>query len=266
MQNIGKWLQTAREAKGLTLDDVENVTKIRSRYLKALESGDYSAIPGGEAQTRGFLRRYAGLLGLPTDEAISRYEQETTGRVPVLTAPPPEPEKPAPSSFSLDLTPSRLAMWQIAAIAGVVLLLALGGWWLVSTVWPEAAAPTPTQVAQAGTAWPTIEATASVIGADATGEAVPTFPANPEGVTLTLEPQEHVWVRVTVDSVVVFEGLLAPGAPQTWMGESVVMVETGNGAGVVAVVNGQVQGPVGGRGQLSARGWDLQGEVSVSSP
>jgi hypothetical protein len=97
-----------------------------------------------------------------------------------------------------------------------------------------------------------------------TPAATPTFPVSTNGVTMTLEAREHVWVRVTVDGFTAFEGMLSPGAPQTWVGQEMVIVETGNGAGVVAVVNGQSQGPLCGRGEVCARGWGPEGEIPVS--
>jgi hypothetical protein len=86
------------------------------------------------------------------------------------------------------------------------------------------------------------------------------------GLTLTLHPLEHVWVRVTADDLIVFEGMLDPESPQTWGAQEMVIVETGNGAGVVAEVNGQSQGPIGSRGEASARGWAPDGELEVPPP
>ena len=261
MQNVGKWLQQAREAKGLSLEDVEDVTKIRNRYLKALEIGDYEAIPGGEAQARGFLRRYAGFLGLSADEVINRYEQEHGRKSPVDAIPQPQPESTEPTK-PIDLGRSSSAIWQTAAIIAVVIFLFIGGWWLISTFWINGPEDTPDGTPGTIPLTPSETAltTSPVAG------VTPTFPASQDGVTVTLEPQEHVWARVYVDNLVAFEGLLAPENTQTWTGQEMVMVETGNGAGITAVVNGQPQGTIGERGQLSARGWSPEGEVTVPSP
>jgi len=85
MESLGRWLRTARGAKALTLEEIEAITCIRVRFLEALESGDYGAMPSGEAQTRGFLRRYAAFLGLSPEEAIARYEQEAATTEPIPT-------------------------------------------------------------------------------------------------------------------------------------------------------------------------------------
>ncbi|HDD24942.1 MAG TPA: hypothetical protein ENF52_05860, partial [Chloroflexi bacterium] len=76
MESVGVWLRQARERLDATLEDVEAATHIRERFIKALEAGDFTAFPGGEVQIRGFLRIYARYLGLPAEEALSRYEAE----------------------------------------------------------------------------------------------------------------------------------------------------------------------------------------------
>jgi len=92
----------------------------------------------------------------------------------------------------------------------------------------------------------------------------PTFPVNPEGgVILALEATEHIWARVTVDGLMVFEGQLAPEQAKTWSGQEIVAVETGNGAGLLVTVNGQLQGTMCGRAEVCTRAWGPTGEVVV---
>jgi cytoskeletal protein RodZ len=63
---LGSSLAAARLALGLELQDVERETRIRARYLAALEDEDFDALPG-EVYGVGFLRTYAGHLGLDGD-------------------------------------------------------------------------------------------------------------------------------------------------------------------------------------------------------
>ena len=60
-------LLAARERKGVDLYRAERDTKIRARYLAALERGDYRELPGA-VYTKGFLRNYALYLGLDPDD------------------------------------------------------------------------------------------------------------------------------------------------------------------------------------------------------
>lgn len=72
MDEIGHILREARENKGLTLEDVQVKTRINVRYLAALESGQYSALPT-PVHARGFLRNYARFLGLDAQPLLDRY-------------------------------------------------------------------------------------------------------------------------------------------------------------------------------------------------
>jgi cytoskeleton protein RodZ len=94
---LGHQLREAREARELTLDKVEQQTRIRAKYIEALEQGNHQALPSA-VQARGFLRNYARYLGLDADELIARYDAIQTGRRrrrPVKADPlPPEPVAP----------------------------------------------------------------------------------------------------------------------------------------------------------------------------
>lgn len=72
MDEIGHILREARENKGLTLEDVQTNIRINVRYLSALESGNYSALPT-PVHVRGFLRNYARYLGLDPQPLLDRY-------------------------------------------------------------------------------------------------------------------------------------------------------------------------------------------------
>ncbi|MGP1674457.1 MAG: helix-turn-helix domain-containing protein, partial [Candidatus Limnocylindrales bacterium] len=68
-------LLAARERKGVDLYRAERDTKIRARYLAALERGDYRELPGA-VYTKGFLRNYALYLGLDPDEILLQWRRE----------------------------------------------------------------------------------------------------------------------------------------------------------------------------------------------
>lgn len=76
MFDLGSSLRDARERKRLTFADLEQVTKVRAKYLRALEEDDFQTLPG-PTYVRGFLRVYAEALGLDgqlyVDEYNSRY-------------------------------------------------------------------------------------------------------------------------------------------------------------------------------------------------
>ena len=92
MQEIGTLLKNTRQEKNITLEQVHKDTNIASRYLDAIEQGEYDIFPG-EPYLIGFLRNYAEYLGLNTDECIKLYKnakiQETTIPTEILV-----PKKP----------------------------------------------------------------------------------------------------------------------------------------------------------------------------
>ncbi|HEY5629394.1 MAG TPA: helix-turn-helix transcriptional regulator, partial [Candidatus Limnocylindrales bacterium] len=85
-------LIAAREQKGVDLLRAERETKIRARYLAALEAGDYGDLPGS-VYTKGFLRNYALYLGLDPEDVTRQWKRErgdlSMPAEPVLNVPRP---------------------------------------------------------------------------------------------------------------------------------------------------------------------------------
>jgi hypothetical protein len=69
---IGHSLREARERQGLGYPEIELATKVRAKYIRALEEEDFTSIPG-DAYIRGFLRTYAEYLGLDGDVYVDEY-------------------------------------------------------------------------------------------------------------------------------------------------------------------------------------------------
>ena len=72
---VGERLAAARERKGVDLHRAERDTKIRIRYLAALERGDFRDLPGA-VYTKGFLRNYALYLGLDPEDVLRQWRRE----------------------------------------------------------------------------------------------------------------------------------------------------------------------------------------------
>ena len=69
MSPLGETLRRARLAKGITFEDAERVTRIPRKYLEALEQENFGILPA-PVYARGFLRSYAGYLGLDPGELL----------------------------------------------------------------------------------------------------------------------------------------------------------------------------------------------------
>lgn len=75
MSELGQTLRTAREEMGLSLDQLQEMTKIRKHYLVAIEEGNYKALPGS-FYARAFVKNYAEAVGLNAEEVLSYYKNE----------------------------------------------------------------------------------------------------------------------------------------------------------------------------------------------
>src|SRR5690625_216558 len=72
---IGVRLKEAREAKNLSLESLQETTKIQKRYLVAIEQGDFHVLPG-KFYARAFIKEYALAVGLNPDELLEEYKSE----------------------------------------------------------------------------------------------------------------------------------------------------------------------------------------------
>ena len=118
MFEIGNSLREARERQGLGYPDIELATKIRAKYIRALEEEDFTAIPG-DAYIRGFLRTYAEYLGLDGDVYVDEYASRfiTSWRDEL----PPRPERRRIRTRERPV--ERRAV--LIVIAGIVVITAL---------------------------------------------------------------------------------------------------------------------------------------------
>lgn len=118
MSRLGEILRGQREKKSITLDQAAADTRIREKFLKALEDGDYQSLPGA-VYTKGFLRNYAEYLDLDQDELVVLFHQER-GLQAAEPARTFEPMRPI-MRRSLIFTPAVLV--PVFVLAGIVLFV-----------------------------------------------------------------------------------------------------------------------------------------------
>ncbi|NYE08037.1 cytoskeletal protein RodZ [Bacillus niacini] len=75
MTELGNRLKEERLAKGLSLEDLQSITKIQKRYLIGIEEGNYSSMPGN-FYVRAFVKQYAEALQLNPEEIFETYKNE----------------------------------------------------------------------------------------------------------------------------------------------------------------------------------------------
>ncbi|MET0958839.1 MAG: RodZ domain-containing protein [Psychrobacillus psychrotolerans] len=97
MTELGARLKEARTAKGYSIEDLQEITKIQKRYLAGIEEGNYASMPGA-FYVRAFIKQYAEAVGLNGDELLETYKTEI---------PSPSNEE---VTKSIPTTPSRRAL------------------------------------------------------------------------------------------------------------------------------------------------------------
>ena len=110
-------LASARERKGVDLARAERDTKIRTRYLSALERGDYRDLPGA-VYTKGFLRNYAIYLGLDPEDVLRQWRRERGDQgapTPEIVPPRPLAEPTRPLTFSPSVIVAALMTFGVVA-------------------------------------------------------------------------------------------------------------------------------------------------------
>ena len=116
----GERLREAREAAGMTLEEIATTTRIPTRHLESLESGDFAHLPA-PTYTIGFAKNFAAAVGLDRGEIGDQLRTEMGGSRPVTTTPEVfEPTDPA----------RAMPRWLIIGAIVAVLVFALLFNWL----------------------------------------------------------------------------------------------------------------------------------------
>lgn len=252
MHELGEFLKTTREQQGITLDDLQQRTKIRKRYLEAIEAGDISSLPG-MVYTRGFIKTYADELGISGQELLEKHgfvAESSSEPVPAL----PPRDKPTRGLYARKRNEKS---GQVLMTIGVLGLLAIG-YWLITG---QSLGNTPeTQQNQGNVVNPPLPAD------DA--KAAPPQPASPPSTPAPKQPEvlkpvktsasraEYVfstkpstlvveatdgdcWMDLTVDKQKVFSGILKKGQRKEVPVNSEISLTTGNSTALTVKLGDQ---------------------------
>ncbi len=115
-QPLGKQLKSVRTHASLSIEEVASLTKIRAKFIEALETGDYENFPA-EVYARGFLENYADFLGFPADEVLLQYRRERGLGKREAAKPLPMPRARG-SRSRLTITPRTI--WAGLGVVGLV--------------------------------------------------------------------------------------------------------------------------------------------------
>lgn len=115
---IGETFRETRNRRKIDLSEVETATRIRARYLRAIENEEWDVLPGG-VYTRGFIRTYASFLGLDGERLAEDYRRAVEGGQRGPAAEPATPQQPVPR-LPRDRRPIPGGAW--VAVAAVLLV------------------------------------------------------------------------------------------------------------------------------------------------
>lgn len=132
MSNLGQLLRKARMERGLSLDDLQESTKIRKRYLEAIEDGNFDVLPGN-FYARAFIKQYSEAVGLDPDELLKLYSAEIPAVEPEPAAEPIRMKRRSVAS------PERSSKWAsiLLMIAFPLLIIGVIYYYTVSNAEPR---------------------------------------------------------------------------------------------------------------------------------
>lgn len=227
---------------------VEDAIKIRRKYLEALENEEFEILPG-RVYVKGFLKNYAGYLGLDAGKILSLYKKNY-----------PEHEEVAIENENTAGQGDKRKL-NLRPVVGVLLLgaiLAVGAYGLFPSLKGTGQLKQPPQTQggdpvakQPGTTPPASDNK----GPDRANNGETSLPGEKEdGVNLVLNvTQDTSWMQVVVDDQVQFTGEVPAGQSKSFRGEEKIWIKLGN-AGVVEVhFNGKNIGVLGARGHVVKR-------------
>jgi cytoskeletal protein RodZ len=248
VQSFGETLRQARLEKGVPIADAERETRIRRKYLEALEAEDATSLPP-PVYTRGFIRAYAEYLGLEPQALVDLYQ-------PVPRREQSPPLRPAIPQGGM---PREIPVRPILFLLGALALIGLFAFvWMqlqvVARQWRESdglyTVRSVTPTVPSGLPTPHPFAVASPSPATPTAEPTPTPEPSPsptavsDGILVEFRTRARVYVEASVDGRQALAETLPAGAQRNLpVGKEAVIMRVSNGSAIDVSVNGTRQEP-----------------------
>ena len=271
METFGSWLRQERERRRITLEDISISTKIRMRFLEAVEQDHLDQLPGGIIG-RGFVRAYASYIGIDGENTVAAYLAARG-----LSTPQPIPE------LETVFRATRLPPWVLVAgfLAISCALVALGElrqhheWFRESSNTPvfttgsvQPASQTSEVKEARSTDAPGSEelapqdlATNSALqqhGGFSPMTASPTL-SESEKLTLAITVRQDAWISVIADGLPVLSETLVAPTERSVEAHSHIVVRAGNIGAVDFSFNGNSLPTQGGYGEAKTLSFDAHG-------
>lgn len=240
MENIGELLRTARIEKNIKFEDVEKDTKIRRRYLEALENEEWDVIPGN-VYLKGFMKTYARYLGLNEELLLDELEKVIK---------PDHEAKPIPEKIELPGRPKK----KIAIFLGCVAILILVASQYVYQHYfnlPDANTKEQTEQQNTNNQAPPDQNTNNQADNQQTGPDLETSAPEITDFDLLIKTvRNRCWIQVKSGGKVIYEGTLSAGQSQLFENLTEVAFVLGNAPDVEVYINDKYYGPYGLNGEV----------------
>lgn len=254
MATVAEILKKRREDLGLTLQEVHMSTKISTKYIRAIESGEFQTMPG-DAYARGFINTYASALGLDGALLVAQYKRET-GQPEDELSEQPEPDE----VLTRDLDQRPRSLWVLlAVIAGLILVAFAYFGWLQST--PKSKTPKPKPLTKTKTEKKPSGSTST------TKEQPPKPIVQPTDVSVRVTIVDtDCWMEILTDGQQAFIGTMKVGESKQFKGQKSVYIYAVSGRRVSIVYNGNDLGLMNQGGEEVNRTYTPQGIQEGQAP
>ncbi len=221
-------LAEARREQNLSIRDASEATRIRGRYLEAIESNEFDALPG-EAYGRAFIKDYCQFLGVDPEPLVTQFNQEIGASNPMVTESVTQDVVNRPRGRFKKTADRERAFPVVPILAIVVLALIIGLYYGLAGA-------------------PDEESRTKVVGADESlGSSTDGSDDGSSGVSeadakVTVVGEavgaDGAWVRVMSDGKEIFKEVMSNGEEQVWRAEKTIILRVGNAAALSVSVNG----------------------------
>lgn len=272
----GERLREIRQRRGISLDELAELTKIRASYLAAIEEGNYDKIPA-EVFVRGFITQYAQVLNEDPQPFLDLYREERGAREEEAARSQAEKDRAAAMKRLREETRRRwFIALAVAAAAILVLLLAAVAIWYWARPAPappgsiELAMALPTEPAAVAAeaaassdpsasleeAKPSPEAaTSENTAAETTGTSSSPAERSTGAHSLELLAHHAAWVRVRADGEQVFAGMMKEDESRLFHYDSLIEVHCGMAGWIEAFEHGRSLGRLGKGSEIVDWSW-----------
>lgn len=283
MDEVGRLLREAREARGVTLEQAQDDLKIQRKFLSALEEGRYHVLPT-PVHVRGYLRNYARYLALDPQPLLDGYQSVRYNIPADAQSAHASGGNPFFNPVNVELNPDR-SQYNNDSLLRILIIIALlvaiglvasrffvddGREFNLGDVYqavvsgnqePQAAEIDTERILQEAQPTPEnnllIETQRGELEEATLPTPVPTL--RPllalEVINAEIETTERVFVQVYVDGELVVQNNIPAGERLDFRAEESLRINTGNGFALVLTINDVELGRLGERNQIVDISW-----------